>query len=278
MAEITAAAVMSLREKTKLPMMKVKEALKQADGDEEKAIEILKSQLGKLVLDRSANATREGRIFVAIKDDGSEAAMVEIQCESAPVAGGEHFQAFGKACVDQLLNGPGAESPDALLTQKAPGGKGTLKEMYEELLLQIREKIVVARVTRVHGPVGHYTHHDGKTAVLFQSEGANKNSPVLRDVAMHIAAMKPQVARVEDVDPAAASAEREKLTAEAKATGKPDNIISKMVDGKMKVFYRDEAGVLAEQPFAKDDSKSVSQVLAEQGHKVKAFTLWVLGT
>ncbi|HVJ68091.1 MAG TPA: translation elongation factor Ts, partial [Caulifigura sp.] len=121
-------------------------------------------------------------------------------------------------------------------------------------------------------------HHDGKTAVLFQAEGANKSAPVLKDVAMHIAAMKPTVARVEDVDPAKANAEREKLTAEAKSSGKPDNIVSKIVDGKMKVFYRDDAGVLAEQAFAKDDSKSVSQVLAEAGLKVKAFTLWALGS
>ena len=85
------------------------------------------------------------------------------------------------------------------------------------------------------------------------------------------------MARVEDVDPAAVAAEREKLTAEAKATGKPDNIISKIVDGKLKVFFRDDAGVLAEQMFAKDDTKSVSQVLAEAGLKVKAFTLWVIG-
>ena len=115
------------------------------------------------------------------------------------------------------------------------------------------------------------------TCELFQAEGANKTAPVLKDVAMHVAAMKPTVARVEDVDPAKAEEERAKLTAEAKASGKPDNIVSKIVDGKMKVFYRDDAGVLAEQMFAKDDSKSVSQVLAEAGLKVKAFTLWALG-
>lgn len=276
MADISAGDVMKLREMTKLPMMKCKAALTEAAGDVEKAIEILKSQLGKLILDRSANATKEGRIFVAEKPDGSEAAMVEIQCESAPVGSSEVLQKFGQALANQLLNGPGASSPDELLAQKASDGR-TFKENFEEILLQIREKIVVSRITRVKGPVGSYIHHDGKTAVLFQAEGTPKSTAVLRDVGMHIAALKPQVARVEDVDPAAVAVEREKLTAEAKATGKPDNIIGKIVDGKLKVFYRDEAGVLAEQMFAKDDSKSVSQVLAEAGLKVKAFTLWVIG-
>jgi elongation factor Ts len=276
MAEISAGDVMKLREMTKLPMMKCKAALTEAAGDFEKAIEVLKSQLGKLILDRSANATKEGRIFVAEKPDASEAAMVEIQCESAPVGSSEVLAKFGQALANQLLNGPGASSPDELLTQKAPDGR-TFKENFEEILLQIREKIVVSRITRVKGPVGNYIHHDGKTAVLFQAEGTPKSTGVLRDIGMHIAALKPQVARVEDVDPAAVAAEREKLAAEAKATGKPDNIIGKIVDGKLKVFYRDEAGVLAEQMFAKDDSKSVSQVLAEAGLKVKAFTLWVIG-
>lgn len=276
MAEITAAAVQALRERTKLPLMKVKAALVEAGGDAEKAIEILRSQLGKLVESRSANETKEGRIFIATKPDGSEAAMVEIQCESAPVAGSEQIINLGKALVDRVLNGAPVASVDALMSEKGADGR-TFKEAFEEILLQIREKIVVSRLARVEGPVGTYLHHDGKTAVLFQAEGANKTAPVLKDVAMHIAALKPTVARVEDVDPAKANEEREKLSAEAKASGKPDNIVGKIVDGKMKVYYRDEAGVLAEQAFAKDDSKSVSQVLAEAGLKVKAFTLWMLG-
>jgi elongation factor Ts len=276
MAEITAAAVQALRERTKLPLMKVKAALVEAGGDAEKAIEILRSQLGKLVESRSSNETREGRVFIATKPDGSEAAMVEIQCESAPVAGSEQIVGLGKALVDRVLNGAPVASVDALMGEKGPDGR-TFKELFEEMLLQIREKIVISRIAKAAGPVGTYLHHDGKTAVLFEAEGENKSAQVLKDVAMHIAALKPTVARVEDVDPALAAAEREKLTAEAKASGKPDNIVNKIVDGKMKVFYRDEAGVLAEQMFAKDDSKSVSQVLAEAGLKVKAFTLWTLG-
>src|SRR5690606_32316496 len=257
-----------------LPMMECKKALVEAGGDEAKAVEILQAQFEKVKLKRADNVTNEGRIFVAVKDDGSEAAAVEIQCESAPVAGGEDLARLGEALVKQLLDGPGAATPEELMQQSPSGGDGkTFQEVYETMVNKIREKIEVTRIARVAGPVGVYVHHDGKTAVLFEAEGDKKDAPVLRDVAMHIAAMKPQVTNIADVDPAAVKAERERLSAEAKATGKPDNIIEKIVDGRMGVFYRDEAGVLTEQPFAKDDSKTVSQALSEAGLKAKNFTL-----
>lgn len=280
MAEISAGVVMALREKTGLPLMEVKKALQQAGGDEAKAVEILKAQFGKVMEKRAANPTEEGRIFVAVKEDGSEGAMVEFQCESPPVATNEEFIALGTALVNQLLNGPGAKSVDELLAQPSPSSahKGRkLKDVYEDTVNKIREKLIVARIARVMGPVGHYVHHDHKTAVLFQAEGKDAKSPVLKDVAMHIAALKPVVTNVADLDPAVVKKERDRLSEEARKTGKPENIIEKMVDGRIKVFYRDEAGVLVEQPFAKDETKSVSQVLAEKGLKAKAFTLWVLG-
>ena len=271
MAEITAAVVNSLRQRTNLPLMKVKQALIEAGGDEEKAVEILRSQVGKLMLSRAENATEEGKIFVKLSADHSEEAAVEIQCESAPVAKADAFVAFGDAMVNQLLTGPGAASVDELL------GQAGLKQQFEDLVNQIREKFVIARVIRLKGPVGAYVHHDGKTACLFQAVGTEMASPVLRDVAMHIAAMKPIFANTDSVDPARVSEARAKLAEEAKASGKPANIIEKIVDGKMGVFYRDECGVLTEQAFAKDDSKTVRQVLAEVGLKSKAFHLWILG-
>jgi elongation factor Ts len=276
MAEITAAAVNALRQQTSLPLMKVKQALIEAGGDTEKAIEILRSQVGKLMVSRAENATEEGRIFVKLKPDNSEAAAVEIQCESAPVAKADAFVALGEALVTQLLNGPGATTVDELLAQSTADGK-SLKTMFEDVVNQIREKFVIARVIRIKGPVGAYVHHDGKTACLFQAEGTELNTPVLRDVAMHIAAMKPTFANTDSVDPARVAEARAKLAEEAKSSGKPANIIEKIVDGKMGVFYRDECGVLTEQPFAKDDSKTVRQVLSEVGLKSKAFFLWMLG-
>lgn len=277
MAEITAAAVKALRDKTDLPMMMCKEALKEADGDEVRAIEILTEKAGKKLSKRTDNATDEGRIFIEVSADLKRAVMVELQCESAPVATGTHLADFGAALTKQLLSGPGASTPDELLAQPNPNGDGTLKETFDGMANRIQEKMVLARVTTVNGPVGVYVHHDGKVGVLLEAEGEKLDAPVLRDVAMHVAAMRPTVARTEDADQTSAAAERKRLTDEALASGKPANIVEKMVDGRMKVYFRDEAGVLTEQAFAKDDSKTVSQVLAESGLKAKAFTLWVLG-
>ena len=188
MAEITAAAVKALRELTDLPMMECKKALVEAGGDQDKAIEILRESGKKVSLKRADNPTSEGRIWIEIKDDGSEAAMIELQCESAPVAANDEFQAFARQCAQQLLDGPGAETPEQLTAQQAPDHADmTLKEVYDDLVNKIREKIVLARLTRVSGPVGGYVHHDGKTGVLFQAAGENATCPILKDVSMHIA-------------------------------------------------------------------------------------------
>ncbi len=276
MAEITAAAVKALREKTDLPMMECKKALTEAGGDEAKAIQILKDMFKKVQDKRSANVTAEGRVFIAAKSDGSEAAMVEIQCESSPVATGEVMQKFGQAMADQLLNGPGAADTPTLMNQKGAGASQSFQEQYEEIVNKIREKIVVNRIARVNGPVAGYVHHDFKTGVLFMASGTAKNADVMKDVAMHIAALNPSVTKPEQLDAAIVDTERERLKAEARASKKPENIIDKMVDGRMKVFYA-EQGVLLMQPFAKDDSKTVSQALAEAGLEAVSYLRWKVG-
>ncbi len=151
-----------------------------------------------------------------------------------------------------------------------------MKEQYEEIVNKIREKIVVNRIARIAGPVGAYVHHDYKTGVLFTAKGKPGNADILRDVAMHIAALRPAVTQAEELDAAAVQAERERLTVEAKASGKPDNIIGKIVDGRMKTFYA-EQGVLVYQPFAKDDSKTVGQALAEAGLEAVGYHRWHIG-
>lgn len=277
MVDITAAAVKSLRARTDLPMMKCKQALVEAGGDEDKAVEILKKEAGKIIEKRASNETLEGRIFITHNDDKSLAAMIEIQCESAPVAGGEDIANLGDALSKQLLDGPGASNADELLSQPVPGGSGqTLQEMYEDIVGKIREKIVVNRCVRMDGPAGGYVHHDGKTGVLIQATGDENDDPVLRDVAMHIAALRPNVVTENDLDPASVQAERDRLSEEAKATGKPENIIEKIVDGRMKSYFVEE-GVLNLQPFAKDDSKTVSQALKEKGFEATAFERWEIG-
>jgi len=277
MADISAQAVRALRELTDLPMMECKKALVEADGDQQKAVEILKESYKKVQLKRQDNPTEEGRIFLEVTPDGTRGAMVEVQCESAPVAKSEDFVKLGEQLVKQQLNGPGAETPDDLLVQTAPDYEGTaLKDLYEDAVNRIREKIVVSRVTRLEGAIGGYVHHDGKQACLFQAEGEQSDDPILRDVAMHVVAMKSAVCRPEDLDGALVQAEKDRLTEEAKATGKPENIIGKIVEGRMKNFYL-EQGVLSLQPFVKEESKTVSQVLAEKGLKPVSFVRWVIG-
>lgn len=277
MAEITAQAVKQLRDLTDLPMMDVKKALVEAGGDQDRAIEILKERNKKVMLKRLENSTSEGLVRVLVSDDASRAAMVELQCESAPVTKADDFVFLADQCVKQLLNGPGATTPEELLVQPAPDRAGvTLGGLLEEVVGKIREKMVLARVIRVEGPVGGYAHHDGKTGVLFRATGEAKGVAVLKDVAMHVAALKPVVTHPDELAADQVTAERARLSQEAAASGKPANIIEKMVDGRMKTFYA-ENGVLAFQLFAKDDSKTVSQALAENGLKATGFTRWVLG-
>lgn len=276
MADITAAAVKALRERTDLPMMECKKALVAADGDADKAVDILKEQFKKIQDKRAGNATEEGRIFYAVSDDGSEAAMVEIQCESAPVATGESLEVLGTAMVNTLLNGEGAADPAALMAQTSLGGSESLQAMYEDFVNKIREKIVVNRLIRVKGPVGGYVHHDFKTAVVFQGTGEGKDATVLRDVAMHVAAMNPSCCAATEIPESEVAEEKARLTAEAKAGGKPDNIIDKIVDGQLSRWYN-EKGVLLYQPFAKDDKVTVGKALSSAGFEAAGFIRWQVG-
>lgn len=275
MAEISAATVKALRDLTDLPMMDCKRALTEAGGDQDKAIALLKEWGKKVSIKRAENATSEGLIRVLVADDGSAGAMIELQCESAPVAKADDFILLADQCVKQLLNGPGASTPDELLAQAAPDVPGkTLAQLLEDVQNKIREKMLLARILKVAGPVGGYAHHDGKTGVLAQGEG--KADAVLRDVAMHVAALRPLVTQPEELAADIVAAERDRLTQEATASGKPANIVEKIVDGRMKTFFA-EQGVLVHQLFAKDDSKTVSQALAEKGLKATGFTRWILG-
>jgi len=277
MAEITAEAVKSLRERTDLPMMECKKALVEANGDQEKAVLILKERVKGLKLKVADRTTSEGRIATLTAPDGLSAVMVEVQCESAPVAKGEDFLFLCDQLTKQLLNGPGAATPDELLAQKCPDKPGvTLHELHEEILNKIRENIVVARIIKVKGPVAGYTHHDGKLGVLMQAAGQNATAPVLRDVAMHIAALNPVVCLPDQVDQQLVAAEKSKQTEDARKSGKPENIIEKIVEGKMRMFYNDQ-GVLVAQPFAKDDSKTVAQALSAAGLTATGFIRWRLG-
>ena len=274
MAEITAASVKSLRDKTGLPMMECKQALKENDGDEQKAIDWLREQGKKVMGKRQDRETACGRMATYTDFDKPVATMIELQCESAPVASHEEFVQLAKDLAEQLATGPGAKTPEDLLSQPSPSKKGqTLNDQWEDLTNRIREVFRLARMERFEAACGGYAHHTGTDGVLVEVEGGNQQ--LANEVAMQVAAMRPEVVAVEDLDKAVVDKEREILSAAARQEGKPENIIDKMVEGRLRNFYAER--VLNEQPFVKDDKQTVGKVAKGAGMKILKFTHWKLG-
>jgi len=273
MADITAAAVMALRERTGLPMMDCKKALQESSGDQDAAVELLRKKGIKTQETRIGRETTAGRIAVFTDLSKGVAAMVELQCESAPVANSPEFVQYANDLAKQLALGPGAKTADELLAQPSPSKPGqTLGQIKDDMFNRIREVFNLARILRIDAPAGGYAHHTGSSGVLIEVSGGNAEAA--KDVAMHIAAMKPVAVVKEDLDPKAVEKEREILTEAARQEGKPENILAKMVEGRMKNFYA--ANVLAEQPFVKDDKKTVGQMAKEANMQLKKFVLWEL--
>jgi elongation factor Ts len=275
MTTITASAVKAFRERTGLPLMDCKQALQEAEGDEDKAFEVLRKK-GKQLSDKRADReTAFGRFGMYLGTDKKVGAMVELLCESAPVTSNDQFIQLAQDLATQLATGPGAASGEELLQQDSPSMPGTtLGQQKEDLFNRIREVFKVGRIVRVEGTCGGYQHHAGTTAgVLLQIEGGNDEAA--KDVSMHAAAMKPEVLHVEDLDKAQIDKEREILRAAAKAEGKPDNIVEKMVEGRIRQYCAERA--LVEQPFVKDDKMTVGQYAKEHGMKLLGLWHWVIG-
>ncbi|MEN6448976.1 MAG: translation elongation factor Ts [Thermoguttaceae bacterium] len=274
MAEISAAAVKSLRERTGLPMMDCKKALQEAGGDVDRAVELLRKGGAKLMEKRAGRATTSGRIAIYV--DGQRGAMIDLRCESAPVAANQEFIQLATDLAQQLATGPGAATPDELLAQPSPSGKApTLKQQLEELMNRIREVFRLERIVRVDGQTGAYAHHNAAAGVLLTYEGTDGD--VARDICMHIAAMRPQVTTRQELDPAEVDKEREILSAAARNEGKPENIIAKMVEGRLRDFYATRC--LEDQPIANEmkfGKKTVAQVAKEAGMKLVRFVHWEL--
>ena len=273
MAEITAAAVKSLRERTNLPMMDCKKALGEANGDVEKAVEVLRKAGAKLMEKRAGRATTSGRVAVYVAPGANIGTMIDLRCESAPVANNEHFVQLANDLAQQLAAGSGASSPEALLAQPSPSKTApTLKQQFDELNNKIREVFKLERIVRIDGRCAGYAHHNGAVGVLLRYDG--NNDELARDICMHVTAMRPAVLFKEELDPAVVDKEREILSAAARKEGKPENIIAKMVEGRLRNFYAECC--LAEQPFVKDDKKTVGQVAKEAGMKLVSFVRWEL--
>ncbi len=274
MAEITAAAVKALRDKTQLPMMECKRALVESGGDVEAAIRLMREQGKKTMAKRADRSTDGGRMAIYATIDPPAGAMVELQCESASVAGHEEFVQLAKDLAQQLATGPSAATPDELWSQPSPSKSGmTLAEQRDDLTNRIREVFRLHRIIRIDGPCGGYVHHTGTDGVLLEVAGGT--AEVAKDVSMHIAAMRPSVVKKEDLDPSEVEKERDLLVSQAQAEGKPENIIEKMVDGRMRNYYAEH--VLLEQPFVKEEKQTVGQIAKAGGLTPVRFVHWQLG-
>ncbi|HTQ38341.1 MAG TPA: translation elongation factor Ts [Pirellulales bacterium] len=274
MPEVSAAAVKALRDKTNLPMMECKQALEFSGGDETAAVDWLRKQGKKTMESRSGRETSSGRIAQFIDAGKKVGAMIELRCESAPVANNEEFLALASGLAQQLALGPGAKTPEDLWKQPSPNRAGkTLGDQKDDLSNKIREVFNLARIVRFDGLSGGYVHHNGASGVLIEFEGGNPE--VAKDIAMHTAAMRPQAVTKEELDPAVVAKEREILSAAARQEGKPENIIGKMVEGRLRNFYSER--VLLEQPFVKDEKKTVGQLAKEAKLTIKRLVHWELG-
>ncbi|MDR3232302.1 MAG: translation elongation factor Ts [Planctomycetaceae bacterium] len=274
--DISAAVVKAFRDKTGLPMMECKKALVEAGGNEEKAIAILRKSGAKTMAARTDRETGAGRIAVYTDPKKGVSAMVELLCESAPVANTDEFITLVNALAEQLATGPGAKTAEELLLQPFPGKSGvTLKDYYDDLVNKIREVFRLTRLVRIEGPCGVYLHHNNAIGVLLPIEG--DNAELGKDICMHVASMKPQALSEADLDSAVVERERNLIVEQVKeqSKNKPENVIQKIVDGKMKAFLAERT--LLGQPFVKDAAKTVSQVADEGKIKIKRMIHWVLG-
>jgi elongation factor Ts len=275
MSQISAAAVKTLRDRTNAPMMDCKAALTEAGGDMEKAIDLLRKKNAAIQAKRGDRETAEGRIATYIDSAKQVGAIVEVRCESAPVVKSEHFVRLANDIAKQVAL-KGAGSVEALLAQPFVDNPAqTVNDRIGEVVGLIRENMRPARMTQMTGLLGSYCHHDGSVGVLLQVEGANADPQLLREVCMHITAKNPVSARREDVPAAIIEKEKDIARTQALATGKPANIVERIAEGKMKTWFAEN--VLLEQPFVKDDSKTVGDLLKGAGLKLVKFVRYRVG-
>lgn len=256
--------------------MDCKQALAEAGGDEEKAVEILRKRGEKLGDKRADRETAFGRFGIYCGMDKKVGAIVELKCESAPVTQNEEFIKLVNDMAEALAKCSSETiSADELLKLPSPSQPSrTIGDQKAELFNRIREKFEVGRMSKLSGTCGGYCHNSGTVAgVLLQVEGGNDEAA--KDVAMHIVAMRPEALTKEELNPATIEKERSFLREMALKEGKPENIVDKMVEGRLRQFFAEK--VLLEQPFVKDDKVTVGQYAKGGGMKIKKFVYYVLG-
>ena len=274
MAEITAAMVKELREKTDAPMMECKKALTEAAGDLNKAEEILRIKLGSKASKAAARITAEGIVAVSIANDAKVGAIIEVNCETDFVAKNDDFLALAKGCADLVMS---KNPADVAALSALPMGEGTVESTRSALVGKIGENMTVRRFARVEakGKLAFYIHGGAKIGVLLDLVGGDEQ--LGRDLAMHIAASKPKSLDASGVPADLIDSERRVAIEKAKEAGKPEAMLEKIAEGSVQKFLKEVT--LLGQVFVKaeDGKQTIEQLLKAKGASVASFTLYVVG-
>jgi elongation factor Ts len=278
MADVTASMVMELRGRTGLGMMECKKALTETAGDLGKAEQLLRIKSGAKATKAAYRAATEGVIGAAIAADGKSAAMVELNCETDFVARNEDFVAFAKNLAQLVTQGNPADV--GALTAMNLGG-ATVESTRQALVQKLGENIAIRRLVRVTSPqhIAQYLHGGGRIGVTVAYEGADEVTG--KDLAMHVAASaapgatRPVCVSRDQVPKELIEKERTIYSAQAAESGKPPEIVAKMVEGRINKYLAEVT--LLGQPFVRDPELTVEKYLKSKGATVKSFTLFVVG-
>ncbi|MEX2963414.1 translation elongation factor Ts [Microbulbifer sp. TYP-18] len=263
---ITASMVKELRDRTGLPMMECKKALTEADGDIERAIEDLRKASGLKAAKKAGRTAADGVVATKVAEDGSYGVLVEVNSETDFVARDDNFRAF----VNKVTEKAFAERQRDVAALM----EGELETVREALVQKIGENIGVRRVQLVEAPVvGAYVHSNDRIGVLVALSGGT--TELARDVAMHVAAVNPQVNKPEDMPADQLEKEREIIKAQPDMAGKPAEIVEKMIGGRVQKFLKENS--LVEQPFVKNPDVTVGKLVKGDGADVTAFIRFEVG-
>ncbi len=266
MAAVSAALVKELRERTGLGMMECKKALVEAQGDIEVAIEEMRKSGQAKAAKKAGRIAAEGIVAVKVADDASFGVLVEVNSETDFVARDDNFLGYVQQVVDAAF--ARKEADVAVLME------GELEEARQALVQKIGENIGVRRIAIVEGGVvGSYVHGNKRIAVLTKLEGGD--TELARDIAMHVAAVNPQVVNKEDMPAELVEKEKEIFKAQAEQSGKPANIIEKMIEGRIGKFLAESS--LVEQPFVKDPDTTVGALAKKSSAAVINFVRFEVG-
>ncbi len=271
---ITAAQVKELRERTGSGMMECKKALVEAGGDMEAAVELLRKSGAAKADKKAGRVASEGLIMIEVSDDGKQAVMVEVNSETDFVAKKEEFQNFATAVAKRILSDNPADVA-ALVAMPLTDGGESIEDARKGMVATIGENISVRRFINVNATEGTLSHylHGGRIGVLVELKGGSDD--LARDIAMHIAAIRPVCVSEDQVSQDLLDKERDIFVAQAQESGKPAEIIEKMIEGRMRKYLGEIT--LVGQPFVKDPDQTVGKLLKAAGASVVRFERLELG-